>query len=75
MRKLGNRRIPNGTYGGVRGREKLFNFPSYSILTGVKDRDKMAQSASNLYFQFKPEGASFAFFGFYAIVALVHIYY
>ena len=26
-----NRRIRNRTYGGVRGRENLFNFPSYSI--------------------------------------------
>ena len=26
-----NRRVPNGTHGGVRGRENLFNFPSYSI--------------------------------------------
>ena len=28
-----NRRIRNRTYGGVRGRENLFNFPSYSIIT------------------------------------------
>ena len=27
-----NRRVPNGTHGGVRGRENLFNFPSYSIV-------------------------------------------
>ena len=27
-----NRRVPVGTHGGVRGRENLFNFPSYSIV-------------------------------------------
>jgi len=27
-----NRRVPNGTHGGVRGRENLSNFPSYSIM-------------------------------------------
>ena len=26
-----NRRVRNRTHGGVRGRENLFNFPSYSI--------------------------------------------
>ena len=26
-----NRRVPNGTHGGVRGRENLFDIPAYSI--------------------------------------------
>ena len=39
-----NRRIRNRTYGGVRGRENLFNFPSYSITKksqkGIKNYDE-----------------------------------
>ena len=30
-----NRRVRNRTHGGVRGRENLFNFPSYSIVLGI----------------------------------------
>ena len=30
-RKLGNRRVPNGTHGGVRGRGGFYVSPSYSI--------------------------------------------
>ena len=32
-----NRRVRNRTHGGVRGRENLFNFPSYSIGTDAQD--------------------------------------
>ncbi len=34
QRKLGNRRIPNSTYGGVRGRGDFLVSPSYSISDG-----------------------------------------
>ena len=33
-----SRRVPNGTHGGVRGRENLFNFPSYSILARMIEK-------------------------------------
>ena len=58
MRKLGNRRVPNGTHGGVRGRDFYSEIPPTRLLlkSSLTKKQSAALRAEALTYFFSPSG-------------------